>query len=80
MSERIKFMGRKQEKQEEAGKLKLSIDGLVESIRDHLDPFAEIEELNTELVAQQAIELAEKQIEYKGLLIEIKAINKVLGK
>ncbi len=80
MSERLKHMGRLEERKLKAKKLKLSIEGLRDSLRDHLDPFEPVEKLKLDLVAQQGIEIADKQISYKALLEEIEAIKKVLGR
>ena len=46
MSEVLKFKGRLQEAALRLRELKLRIEGLVGSIRDQLDPLAEIEDLS----------------------------------
>lgn len=80
MTERLKFAGRLAEKEMEMKKLGLSIRGLIESIRDALDPFAAIDEIHADVAAQMAVELAEKQIRYKELLSEVAALRKALGR
>jgi chaperonin cofactor prefoldin len=80
MSETLKFKGRLQEKAQEAAGLTLQIKGLVASLRDLLDPFEEIEDLQADIISEQAMELAARQIEYKEVKAEIKAIGKALGK
>ena len=80
MTERLKNEGRLAEKGREKTKLRLIIDGLVESIRDLLDPFEAIEDIKADVAAQQAVALAEKQIRYIELLAEIKALKKALGR
>ena len=57
----------------------LKMEGLRDAIRDILDPFDDIGELKLNVAAAQAVELAELQANYKGLLAEIRAINRALG-
>lgn len=80
MNERLKFQGRLAEKELEEKKLRLRLDGLRNSIRELLDPFEDVAELNCEVVAEQALEMASLQVDLKAVLDEIKAINKALGK
>jgi hypothetical protein len=77
--ERLKHMGRLAEKEADARRLKMSIQGDIDAVRNLLDPFAPIEDLRAEVAAAQAVELAGKHAEYCGLLEEIKAIKKALG-
>ncbi|MCP4158856.1 MAG: hypothetical protein GY760_02175 [Deltaproteobacteria bacterium] len=79
MTERLKHLGRLEEKRLKTKSLTLSIEGLRDSLRDLLDPFEPVESLKLDIVAQQAIEIAEKQISLKTLKSEIKAIKKALG-
>ena len=78
--ERLQFQGRLGEKELEAGKIKIKIDGYIESMRVILNPFESIEDLNTELIVEQALTLAQLKIDYISALKEIKAIQKALGK
>ena len=78
-TERLKHRGRLAEKEQEAKRLALGIQGDMAAIRDLLDPFAPVEDLHAEVAAAQAVELAGKHAEYCGLLEEIKAIKKALG-
>lgn len=80
MNERLKFQGRLAEKKLEEKKLRLRLDGLRNSIRELLDPFEDVAELNCEVMAEQALEMASLQVDLKAALDEIKAINKALGK
>jgi len=80
MNENLKFKGRLLEKSQEAVGLTLRIKGLVASLRELLDPFEEIEDLQADIISEQAMELAARQIEYKEVKAEIKAISKALGK
>jgi|YNPNPStandDraft_1061719.scaffolds.fasta_scaffold05420_10 hypothetical protein len=80
MTERLKFLGRLEEKRLHAERLRLKMQGLRDSIRDILDPFEPLEEINLAIAAQQAMELASLQIELKATLEEIAAIRKALGR
>jgi len=79
MTERLKFQGRLAEKELDAKKLRLRIEGLRDSIRDILDPFEDIAELRVEVAAEQALEMASLHVEYESILREIKAIRKALS-
>ncbi|MBA3027453.1 MAG: hypothetical protein FP814_09740 [Desulfobacterium sp.] len=68
------------EKEEQLKTLALSIRGLVASVRSALSPYVEIDDLSCDVAAQQAVELAEKQIRYKELASEIKALHNALGR
>lgn len=80
MNERLKFQGRLAEMEVEAKRLKLRMEGLVRSIRDALDPFEDPADLACDQAAQQTVELAGIQADYKAALDEIAAINKALGR
>lgn len=80
MSERLKFQGRLREKELQAEKIELKIAGLRTAIRDNLDPFENVMGLKLDVVASQAMEMAEVQIQLKEILAEIEAIKKALGK
>jgi len=79
-TERLQNLGRLEDKKLQAEKKKLKIKTLVETIRLKADPFEKPEDLETESIAEQALELANVQIEYLGILAEIKALKKALGK
>ncbi|HHO49278.1 MAG TPA: hypothetical protein ENN06_12655 [Desulfobacteraceae bacterium] len=78
-TERLKHRGRLAEKTAEAGRLSLLIHGQVRAVRELLDPFEDVECLQAEAAAAQAVELAGRHAEYLGLLAEIKAIKRALG-
>ena len=78
--ERLKRMGRLEENKLQAREAEIRMQGLVESLREHLDPFEKLDELNTDLIASQALELARLKIDYTGLLDSIRAIEKALGR
>jgi len=80
MSERLKFQGRLLEKEQDARRLKLSIEGLRDAIRDQLDPFCPVEHLTADRVVELAVDLNSRHIDYAGLLAEIAAIKKALGR
>ena len=79
MNERLKYQGRLAEKRLELKKLKLRIEGMIDSIRTHLDPFEKIENLKARLIAGQAVDLSEYHTMYIETLEDIRKIEKELG-
>lgn len=79
MNERLKHQGRLAQLKENKAKQELKLEGLRDSIRDNLDPFEELIELNLELVAQQSIEATTLQIELKETIEKTAAVKKALG-
>jgi len=79
MSERLKYQGRLLDKQEEARRLKLRLDGLFKTLRDLLDPTEDMVELKGELIAEEALEFAARLGDYRALMEEIANIEKLLG-
>ena len=79
MTEQLKYRGRLAERQFEAKRLILRMDGLRKSIRDILDPFEDIAELRVDVAVEQALELAGLQADLKETTDTIAAINKALG-
>lgn len=82
MSEHLKYEGKLLEKEKEARKLRLKVEGLVRSLRDALElpEITPAEELKGELIAGQALELADTQVVLRQVLEEIKSIKKILGR
>jgi len=80
MNERLKQMGRLEEKKLQVREKEIKMRGLVESLREHLDPFERHDVLDTELIASQAMELAQIKIEYVGILEDIRGLKKILGR
>jgi hypothetical protein len=79
MSEILKYKGRLLEKEEHAKSLKLRMSGDITALRELLDPFTSVEKLKADVIAAQALELANKQIVLKETLAEIEAIKEALG-
>ena len=79
MNERLKYQGRLAEKEFEAKKLKLRIEGMIDSIRAHLDPFESLENLKAHLIAGQAVDLSEYHTMYMETLEDIRKLKKELG-
>lgn len=80
MSEILKFQGRLGEKEMEARSLKLSAEGLIKSLREILDPFEAVEDLNIELASQEMANLEKTMLELRDTLHDITAIKKALGR
>lgn len=78
--ERLQFQGRLGEKKIEAKKVEIKANGLVDTMRNSLNPFEAIEDINTELIVEQAMDLAQLKIDYIRTLKEITAISKALGR
>ena len=78
--ERLQFQGRLGEKEIEAKKIEIKANGLVNAMRNDLSPFEAIKDINTELIVEQALELAQLKIMYVTVRQEIEAIKKALGK
>ncbi|WP_029896835.1 hypothetical protein [Desulfohalovibrio reitneri] len=80
MSERIKYMGYKADREQRRAELKTRISGLLGSLRDNLDPFKSPEALRTDVIAQQALELDAARTELVEVLAELDRIAEVLGR
>ena len=80
MSERLKFEGRLTVKIKEAKQVKISIESDRDSLRDALDPFSTVDDLEGERISNLAMILSAELIEYNRLNAEIRAIKKALGK
>jgi hypothetical protein len=77
--ERVKFEGRLAVNRREREEAQLRLQGLRRSLRDLLDPILPVEQLETELIAAQVVDLANLGIKYRGLLKEALLIKDVLG-
>lgn len=80
MTERLKFLGRLEERRLEAERLKLRLRGLRDSLRHILDPFEAVEDLDGETLAAQAMEFADLQLLCREALAEMALIRKTLGR
>ncbi len=79
MSERLKFGGRLRENEIRAKELKLKLTGLITGVRNILDPFGTMAEIDFEMAAAQAAEAASISIDFRATLDEIRRIKKELG-
>jgi len=79
MSERLKYQGRLAEMELEEKSILLKMQGLRDAIRDQLDPLESLEVLALDVVAQEAMELAELQIQLKELQAKIEKAKKLVG-
>jgi hypothetical protein len=78
-TERLVWQGQKQEKQQQARRLELSIGSLRNEIRTNLNPHLPVHDIDQERLAAQAFELADKVIRLRQLRAEIAAIKQSLG-
>jgi hypothetical protein len=77
--ERLAVRGRLAEKEQEARRLEMSIQGDMSAVRMLLPPFAPLAEIQADQAAVQAVELAAKHADYLGVIGEIAAMKKALG-
>jgi hypothetical protein len=77
--ERLKYRGRLAEKRLQEQNLVLKITGLRDAIRDKLDPFTPLLDLQCDIVAAEAVQLAELQVQFRQVAKEIHAITRALG-
>ena len=78
-NDRILAQGHLLEEQQREIDLRLRITGLRDSIRMKLDPFLEIAHMAADIVAKQALELAQLNIQYEECCKTIAAIKRALG-
>jgi hypothetical protein len=79
MSERLKFLGRKQELDMERTSLEIKIQGLIDNLRDALDPLASVEDLKPECIAAWSAELVTARARYREVLADLKKLREILG-
>jgi len=77
--EKIRLKGRLSEAKTRLKELEIKADGLIISLRLHIDPYKKLVELQGELIAQQAQELAQIYEEAKKLKAEIDRMEADLG-
>jgi len=79
MSERLKYLGRRQELNTEKKSLEIRIQGLIDNLRDALDPTAPIEDLQPEKIAEWSLELDAAKRRYQEVLAALKQLRDLLG-
>lgn len=79
MNERLINQGRITDLNLKKRSLELSIKGLVQTLRLEADPFKSIDEMNEEMIGEQALELSQKINEFKAVSRDIAGIKKVWG-
>jgi hypothetical protein len=80
MTEHLKYLGRRQELELAKKKVIIRINGLINNMRDALDPLTPVAELRTDAVAEWAIDLADAKDRYAEILNGLKQIEDILGK
>lgn len=79
MSERLKYLGRRQELNTEKKSLEIRIQGLIDNLRDALDPTAPIEDLRPDKIAEWSLELDAAKRRYQEVLAALKQLRDLLG-
>ncbi len=79
-SERIKFEGRLAMLRREAKELELQINGLINSLRNDLDPLQTTRKLPADRIVTQALQFGSKHTEYVARLEEIEKAKELLGR
>ncbi len=79
MSERLKYLGRRQELELGKKSLEIRIQGLIENLRDALDPMAEIEDLRPDDIGEWSRELGEARVRYREVIADLKKLRDILG-
>ncbi|MBU8910663.1 MAG: hypothetical protein KOO65_05285 [Desulfobacterales bacterium] len=79
MNERNENKGRLHDLRLESKRLKLSIQGLIHTLRSAINPHDDFLEMDEELIHEQAFELSQKIDLFKGTAKKIKLLKKDLG-
>jgi len=79
MSERLKWIGRRQTLEMEKKSLEIRIQGLIDNLRDALDPMAPIEDLQPDKIAEWSIALDDAKKRYQDVLGGLKQLRNLLG-
>lgn len=79
MNERNENQGRLVDLRIESKSLKLSITGLIHTLRSETNPHKDILEMDEALIHEQAFELSQKIDLFKGLEVKINHLKKDLG-
>jgi hypothetical protein len=80
MTERLKFMGRRQESELKKKSLEIKIQGLVQNLREALDPFEKTEKLQVDKIAAWSVELADAHDQYMETVSNLERIQNILGR
>ena len=78
MSENQKYRGKLVDLELKAKSLRLRIKGDITALRELLDPTIKPEKLKADIITEQALEMAAKQIALKEVLEEIEAVKELL--
>lgn len=79
MSERLKWLGRRQELELEKKRIEISISGLIDHLREALDPLAAIADLDPEKIAAWTVDLESARNRYREVVADLKKIKEMIG-
>lgn len=80
MNEFLKIEGRLVIMEREADDLKNRLKGLVKALRDNLDLMENVQDLDGDIIAAQAVEFARTRFEYLEILARIREAKRILGR
>jgi hypothetical protein len=80
MSDVLKWKGRRAEAEQQVYELRIRIRGYVDALRDALDPMEKAEQIDHEVIAEQALALSNMVVSLRQALAEIAEINRLLGR
>jgi hypothetical protein len=78
--ERLKHQGRLAEAELEAKRAAIAAKGLINSLRNLIDPFEELENLSPDMIVDQALRLGNLLAQHREKQSEVAAIRKALGR
>jgi hypothetical protein len=78
-TERLRYMGRRQELLMEKRTLEIRFHGLINNLRDELDPLRSINEMRPDVVATLSAELESVQNRTREVAAELKRISDLIG-
>jgi len=80
MSEHLKYLGRRQELELEKKSLEIRFQGLIDNLRDEVDPLKSIAEMRPDVVACLTAELDAVKTRTAEVVAELKKISDIIGK
>lgn len=80
MSEHLKYLGRRAQLELERKSLEIKISGLIQILRDELDPLKDILRLKAADIVTHALSLADETDRYKRVGEDLDRIREIIGR